>query len=91
MPVGISAKISRPPKLLVESRRSKVAEVTRTREQAPDVVFRRSTSYIGKQNQEITLPLATNLKSLVTGLSGCELSEIFGREGNWLNGEFPRE
>lgn len=41
---------------------------------------------IGKQNQEIALPLATNLKSLVASLSGCELSEIFGWGGNWLNG-----
>lgn len=46
---------------------------------------------IGKQNQEIALALATDLKSLAAGLSGCELSEIFERPGNWLNGEFPRE
>lgn len=46
---------------------------------------------IGKQNQEIALPLATNLKSLVASLSGCELSEIFGGAGNWLNVELPRE
>lgn len=50
-----------------------------------------SALLIDKQNQEIALPLATDLKSLVASLSGCELSEIFGRAGNWLNGEFPRE